>query len=145
MKLKDLAKLIGIERVVATNIDDVIFKAKELGIKELEVSIEEMNIIIYFYLANSGDKDPAKPKILREGKIDRYLGIDIKELPKSLIESRDAGNKTYLVINNSRLLADPEDLNLELVAVYPKAFRKPGTREYNTLGPRESLYLFEVK
>jgi len=73
------------------------------------------------------------------------VGIDIKELPKSLIESRDAGNKTYLVINNSRLLADPEDLNLELVAVYPKAFRKPGTREYNTLGPRESLYLFEVK
>ena len=79
MKLKDFAKLIGIERVTAANVDDAIFKAKELGIKELEVSIEEMNIITYFYLANSGDKDPAKPKILREGKIDRYLGIDIKE------------------------------------------------------------------
>ena len=79
MKLKDLGKIIGIEKVVATNIDDVIFKAKELGIKELGVSIEEMNIITYFYLSNSGDKDPAKPKILREGKIDRYLGIDLKE------------------------------------------------------------------
>ena len=72
------------------------------------------------------------------------VGIEIEELPKSLAESRDAGNKTYLVINNSRLLADPEDLDLNLIAVYPKAFRKAGTREYNTLGPRESLYLFEV-
>ena len=79
MKLKDLAKLIGIERIVATNIDDVVYKARELGIKELEVLIEEMNILTQFYLANSGDKDPAKPKILREGKIDRYLGVDIKE------------------------------------------------------------------
>ena len=73
------------------------------------------------------------------------VGIEIEELPKSLAESRDAGNKTYLVINSSRLLADPEDLDLNLVAVYPKAFRKPGTREYNTLGPRESLYLFEIR
>ena len=73
------------------------------------------------------------------------VGIDIMELPKSLVESRDAGNRTYLVINSSRLLADSEDLDLNLIAVYPKAFRKPGTREYNTLGPRESLYLFEIK
>ena len=79
MKLSDLAKLIGVERVVATNIDDVVFKAKELGVKELEVSVAEMTILTQFYLANSGDKDPAKPKILREGKIDRYLGIDLKE------------------------------------------------------------------
>ena len=79
MKLSDFAKLIGIEEVKVINIDDVIFKAKELGIKELEVSVGEMNIITQFYLANSGDKDSAKPKILREGKKDRYLGIDIKE------------------------------------------------------------------
>ena len=79
MKLSDLAKLIGVERVVATNIDDVVFKAKELGVKELEVSVAEMTILTQFYLANSGDKDPAKPKILREGKIDRYFGIDLKE------------------------------------------------------------------
>ena len=77
MKLSDFAKLIGIEEVVVSNIDDVIFKVKELGIKELEISVAEMNILIQYYLANSGDKDPAKPKILREGKIDRYLGIDL--------------------------------------------------------------------
>ena len=79
MKLSALAKLIGIEKVTTSNIDDICFKAKELGIKELEVSVEEMTIIAWFYIANSGDKDPAKPKILREGKIDRYLGIDLKE------------------------------------------------------------------
>ena len=78
MKLKDFAKLAGFENTVPSNIDEIIFKAKELGVKEFEVSIGEMNTITYFYLANSGDKDPLKPKVLREGKVDRYLGIDIK-------------------------------------------------------------------
>jgi 4-amino-4-deoxy-L-arabinose transferase-like glycosyltransferase len=73
------------------------------------------------------------------------VGIDIKEMPTSLIESKQAGNNTYLVINNSRLVADPEDLNVELSAAYPKAFRQEGSREYNTLGPREVLYLLELK
>lgn len=73
------------------------------------------------------------------------VGLDLKELPKSLIESKASGNRTFLVINNSRLKAKPEDLGLELVVAYPKALRKEGTREYNFLGPRETLYLFEVK
>ena len=64
------------------------------------------------------------------------VGIDISELPSQLVESKRAGNKTYLVINSSRLKADPEKLGLELVAVYSKAFRPDGSRE--------SLYLFEV-
>jgi len=79
MKLSVFAKLTGFEKISAACIDDIIFKAKELDISELEVSVEEMNIITQFYLANSGDKDPSKPKILQEGKIDRCLGIDIKE------------------------------------------------------------------
>jgi len=79
MKLSAFAKLIGVEKIAATNIDDVVFRAKELGIKEIEVSVEEMNVLVVFYLYNSGDKDPAKPKILREGKIDKFLGIDIRE------------------------------------------------------------------
>lgn len=78
MILKNFAKLIGIEQISPVNIDDVVFKAKEFGIKELEVSVEEMNMIVIFYLANSGEKDPLKPKVLREGKIDRYLGLDLK-------------------------------------------------------------------
>lgn len=73
------------------------------------------------------------------------VGIDIKELPESLKETREAGNKTYLVINDSRLKADPDELGLELVAAYPKAFRPQGSHAYNLRGPRETLYLFEVK
>ena len=64
------------------------------------------------------------------------VGIDISELPSQLAESKKFGNKTYLVINSSRLKADPEKLGLELVAVYSKAFRPDGSRD--------SLYLFEV-
>ncbi len=63
-------------------------------------------------------------------------GLDFKEVPESLVESKKAGNKTYFVVNSTRLLADPEELGLELAAVYPKAFRPDGSRE--------SLYLFEV-
>lgn len=64
------------------------------------------------------------------------VGIDLKEVPVPLVESKKAGNKTYLVINSTRLKADPSELGLELLAVYPKAFRPDGSRE--------SLYFFEV-
>jgi len=63
-------------------------------------------------------------------------GLDFKEIPESLVESKRAGNTTYFVVNSSRLVADPSDLNLSLIAVYPKAFRPDQTRE--------SLFLFEV-
>ncbi|OGM21918.1 hypothetical protein A2863_04715 [Candidatus Woesebacteria bacterium RIFCSPHIGHO2_01_FULL_38_9b] len=72
------------------------------------------------------------------------VGIDLKELPKSLKESKAFGSKTYLVINNSRLKAEPQDMGLEIVAAYPKALRLEGTKEYNLNGPQEVLYLFEV-
>ena len=73
------------------------------------------------------------------------VGLDIKEVPKSLKDSKASGNETFLVINSSRLKANPENLGLELIAVYPKALRKPDSREYNLLGPRETLYLFRLK
>ncbi len=57
------------------------------------------------------------------------VGQPIREIPRSLVESKGAGNKTYLVINSSRLLTDPDNLGLELLAVYPKAFRPDGSRE----------------
>lgn len=72
------------------------------------------------------------------------VGIDISETPSSLIDSKKAGNKTYLVVNSSRLKADPEELGLELVSVYPKAFRPEGIKEFLQHGPRDNLYLFEV-
>lgn len=73
------------------------------------------------------------------------IGLGIKAIPNQLVESKEAGNKTYLVVNSSRLKADPEDLELDLIAVYPKAFRPESTGKYIQHGPRESLYLFEVK
>lgn len=57
------------------------------------------------------------------------VGLDIKNIPTSLAESKQAGNKTYLVINSTRFLGDAEKLELELIAVYPKAFRPDGSRE----------------
>lgn len=65
------------------------------------------------------------------------VGIDLQKLPLPLAESNLAGNKTYLVVNGSRLLAKPQDLGLDLVAVYPKAFRPDGSRD--------SLYLYDVR
>lgn len=72
------------------------------------------------------------------------VGIDIKELPQSLVESKEAGNKTYLVVNKSRLKGDPDKLGLKLIAEYPKVPRATDTREYYTKGPQEFLYLYEV-
>jgi 4-amino-4-deoxy-L-arabinose transferase-like glycosyltransferase len=73
------------------------------------------------------------------------VGLDLKELPKSLDESKKFGNKTYLVINNSRLKGDPQKMNLELIAAYPKPLRTKDTQEYSLYGPQEVLYFFEVK
>lgn len=72
------------------------------------------------------------------------VGIDIRELPKSLIESKAAGNKTYLVVNKSRLKADPDKLGLKLITEYPKVSRPSFVREYITKGPQEFLYFYEV-
>lgn len=71
-------------------------------------------------------------------------GLNFTELPSSLLESKAAGNKTYLVVNSSRLPVDASDLNLKLIAAYPKAFRPEGIREYVQFGPRDTMYLFEV-
>lgn len=64
------------------------------------------------------------------------VGQPIWDAPKSLKESKMAGNKTYLVVNSTRYFGDPMKDGLTLVAVYPKA-SKPD-------GGRESLLFFEV-
>ena len=73
------------------------------------------------------------------------VGLDIKALPQSLQESKDFGNSTYLVINNSRLKADPQSLGLKLIASYPKPLRTTENKEYYLYGPQEVLYFFEVE
>lgn len=72
------------------------------------------------------------------------VGIDIKELPKSLEESKKHGNKTYLVINDSRLKVDPNNIGLEEVFSFPKASREKGSKEYNDLGNYETLFFYRV-
>ena len=64
-------------------------------------------------------------------------GLDFKEVPIQLIESKESGNKTYFVVNSSRLKASPCALGLKLIAAYPKAVKPDKSRE--------TLYFFEVK
>ena len=57
------------------------------------------------------------------------VGQPIWSTPQSLIESKIAGNKTYLLVNSTRYLGDAEKGGLKLLAVYPKAVRPDGGRE----------------
>ena len=72
------------------------------------------------------------------------IGLGIDKVPESLAESKKSGNKTYLVINKSRLVEDPDKIGLDLIASFPKALRKVGSIEYERMGPQEILYFFEV-
>jgi len=64
------------------------------------------------------------------------IGLELDHVSDRLINSRDAGNLTYLVANNERLFANPQDLGLKTLAAYPKAVRPDGSRQ--------TLLLFEV-
>jgi 4-amino-4-deoxy-L-arabinose transferase-like glycosyltransferase len=72
------------------------------------------------------------------------VGVDLYELPQSLIDSKNVGNNTYLVANSSRLLFDADEAGLKLISAYPKPFRSEGTKEYDLHGPRDTLYLYEL-
>jgi len=72
-------------------------------------------------------------------------GLDFKEVPQSLMESKKFGNITYFIVNKSRIEADPDKLGLQLIAAYPKALRiNYESREYKLKGPQEVLYFYEV-
>jgi 4-amino-4-deoxy-L-arabinose transferase-like glycosyltransferase len=64
------------------------------------------------------------------------IGLGIDRVPKPLAESRQAGNKTYLLVNSSRLMVKAEDAGLTLISAYPKAVKPDGGRE--------ALLFFEV-
>lgn len=74
------------------------------------------------------------------------VGITIDKVPSQLVESKNAGNKTYLAVNDSRFKPrnSLEDLGLKLIAEYPKGERPDWTHEYVVHGPREELLFFEV-
>lgn len=74
------------------------------------------------------------------------VGLGFDKVPESLVNSRKAGNTTFLLINSSRLnLVREEKNSLELIASYPKAERLVGSREYNLYGPSDSLLFFRLK
>ncbi|HLD92294.1 MAG TPA: glycosyltransferase family 39 protein [Patescibacteria group bacterium] len=73
------------------------------------------------------------------------VGVIIVDTPKSLKESIEAGNKTYLVINKSRFRADAEEQGFTLIRKFPKALRLTDSDQYGIYGPQEELYLFELK
>jgi 4-amino-4-deoxy-L-arabinose transferase-like glycosyltransferase len=72
------------------------------------------------------------------------VGLSLKEVPNSLMESKKAGNKTFLLINSSRLVGDPQKMGLTLIDSYPKPLRTKNTHDFVMYGPQETLYLFEV-
>ncbi|MEK7550250.1 MAG: glycosyltransferase family 39 protein [Patescibacteria group bacterium] len=73
------------------------------------------------------------------------VGLGINQIPQSLKESKEAGNKTYLVINRSRLSVEPEKIGLKLISSYEKPPRRVGSMEYTLYGPQEALYFFEIE
>jgi 4-amino-4-deoxy-L-arabinose transferase-like glycosyltransferase len=74
------------------------------------------------------------------------VGLDISEIPESLAESVEAGNKTYLVANSSRLKFEGEfeDNGLKVVASWEKALRRTDSKDFLRHGPRDTFYLLEV-
>ncbi len=64
------------------------------------------------------------------------VGQPIREIPKPLIESKVSGNKTYLVVNSSRLLLNLDNPKIKLIEKFPKALMPDNTRE--------ELYLIEI-
>lgn len=79
------------------------------------------------------------PNILAIG-----TGLNFDHLPTPLKESLDSGNKTYFLVNNTRLHIAPEKLGLSLIDSYPKAIRLTDSDQYAKYGPQEELLFFEL-
>ncbi len=75
-------------------------------------------------------------------------GLDFNQVPRSLTDSQKSGNKTYLVVNSSRLKIKPEDFaknGLKVISTFRKSDRRDkDTHEYIWYGPYDILYLFEI-
>jgi 4-amino-4-deoxy-L-arabinose transferase-like glycosyltransferase len=120
------------------------------------------------YVKNEYQKDPSKQIVVgTEGYfgtlpdglqiyLDKYpkivvigTGLGFKDVPSQLKDAKKAGNKTYFVVNSSRIVIKAEDYDkfgLKLIASFPKALRREHqSHEYVLYGERESLLFFEVK
>lgn len=86
-QLSDLLQNIGLKMgygsdnvtLSASNVDSVFMILRSRGIKEVKVSPEEMFMVIFFFLANSGQNDYVlRRKLLRTGEIDMFYGVKLK-------------------------------------------------------------------
>lgn len=57
------------------------------------------------------------------------VGLNFEKIPSQLINARNSGDTTYLLVNASRFHNDPEKMGLEKVMEFPKAVRPNGTRD----------------
>jgi len=75
------------------------------------------------------------------------VGLDFSEVPKSLLESKEFGNKTYLVANSSRINfhKDLSEFGLKEIASFKKADRPLKTKDYNRYGLYDTFYLLELE
>lgn len=64
------------------------------------------------------------------------VGLNFESVPSQLLNSKKAGDNTYLLVNRSRFRNDADKLGLRLVDEFPKAVKPDGTYD--------SLLLFEV-
>ncbi|MEK7497522.1 MAG: glycosyltransferase family 39 protein [Patescibacteria group bacterium] len=75
-------------------------------------------------------------------------GLDFGEVPQSLIDSFKAGNKTYFVVNSSRLKIKEENFEkngLKVIAKYVKSDRREkDTHEFLWYGPHDTFYFFQL-
>jgi 4-amino-4-deoxy-L-arabinose transferase-like glycosyltransferase len=73
------------------------------------------------------------------------VGLDLSEIPQSLIDSKNAGNETYLVMNSSRLNKKFDFNNVEIVYSIKKENRATNTHEYTLYGPYDTFYLMKIR
>lgn len=72
------------------------------------------------------------------------VGVIIDDIPQSLKEAVEAGNKTYLVINKSRYKGKAEEQGYKLISKFPKGLRLTDSKQYSWYGPQEELLFFEL-
>jgi len=75
-------------------------------------------------------------------------GLNFGDVPDQLKAAFKAGDRTYFVVNTSRIKIKETDypkFGLRLIASYPKApLREHQSHEYLMYGPQESLLFFEI-
>ncbi len=61
----------------------------------------------------------------------RIIGVGVWiDSVSDKLKSALSDNQVFLVVNSTRLHADPDQLRLRLISSYPKAYKPDGTREY---------------